>query len=195
MHGTINFALQGFLKDNYGLEVWEEVRRVGNLPEDGFEAMETYDHALTLACVQAAVKVLGKSPNAFLEDLGTFLVINPNLEPLRRLLRFGGADFVEFLHSLEEWPARARLALPEIEVPRIRLIPEGPGDYMIAARWVLPGIAPVLLGTLRAMADDYGALVVLSLAGVRDGEECLRVQVFDAAFCEGRSFSLVQVEA
>jgi hypothetical protein len=194
MHGTINVALQGFLKDNYGAELWAEVRRIAKLPEDGFEAMVSYDHALTIACVEAAVKVLGKSPNAFLEDLGTFLVIHPNLEPLRRLLRFGGGDFVEFLHSLEEWPDRARLALPELEVPEIRLIPQGPGEYVISARWALPGIAPLLSGTLRAMADDYGALVMLSLAGIEDGEERLRVQVVDAAFAEGRSFSLVQAE-
>jgi hypothetical protein len=35
---------------------------------------------------------------------------------------------------------------------------------------------------------------MLSLAGIEDGEERLRVQVVDAAFAEGRSFSLVQAE-
>lgn len=195
MHGTINLALQAFLKDNYGPDLWEEVRRCAGLPEDGFEAMKSYDHAVTFSCFEAALRLLGKSPNAFLEDLGTFLVIHPDLEPLRRLLRFGGKDFVEFLQSLEEWPERARLALPELEMPDIGLTQEGPGSYVISARWALPGIAPLLSGTLRAMADDYGALVMLTLAGVRDGEERLRVQVFDASFNEGRAFSLVPLGA
>lgn len=190
MHGMINCALQGFLLANYGEDVWREVRTRARLPEEGFEAMVRYDDALTRACFAAALKVLDKRPNALLEDIGTHLVTDPGLEPLRRLLRFGGGSFVEFLHSLEEMPDRARLAIPELEVPRITLSSVGAGDYVIAARWTLPGIAPLLSGALRAMADDYGALVLLQLAGISKGEERLSVRVFDAAFSAGRSFSL-----
>jgi hypothetical protein len=192
MHGMINCALQGFLLAHYGPTVWREVCTRARLPEEGFEAMKTYDDALTLACFDAALAVLEKHPNALLEDIGTYLVTHPDLEPLRRLLRFGGGTFVEFLQSLEEMPDRARLAIPELEMPAITLTRQAPGDYMIAARWPLPGIAPVLSGALRAMADDYGALVLLQLAGLETGEERLSVRVFDTAYSAGRSFSLGQ---
>lgn len=193
MHGMINCALQGFLLANYGHDIWEEVRDLARLPEEGFEAMERYDDALTLDCLRAALDVLRKPTNTLLEDIGTHLVTHPDLEPLRRLLRFGGSSFEEFLHSLEELPDRARLAIPDLEMPEITLVQEAPGDYIIAARWSFPGIAPLLSGALRAMADDYGALVLLGLAGVRDGQERLRVQVFDADFSAGRAFSLGEV--
>jgi hypothetical protein len=55
--------------------------------------MHTYDHAITLACFGAAVDVLDKHPNTLLEDIGTYLVTDPALQPLRRLLRFGGGTF------------------------------------------------------------------------------------------------------
>jgi hypothetical protein len=54
-------------------------------------------------------------------------VTDPGLEPLRRLLRFGGGTFEEFLVSLEELPDRARLAMPELEMPEITLSVEGGG--------------------------------------------------------------------
>ncbi|MDG4648604.1 heme NO-binding domain-containing protein [Roseibacterium sp. SDUM158017] len=191
----INCALQGFLLANYGPAVWREVQDIARLPADGFEAMERYDDALTLACFEAALQVLEKHPNTLLEDIGTHIVIHPDLEPLRRLLRFGGATFVEFLQSLEEMPDRARMAIPELELPEIRLWQTDTGDCVVGARWPLPGIAPLLSGALRAMADDYGALVFLRLGGIADGEERLLVQVFDTAFSEGRSFSLGQAGA
>lgn len=193
MHGMVNRALQGFVVANCGPTVWEEVRSIARVPEDGFEAMHTYDHAITLACFGAAVDVLDKHPNALLEDIGTYLVTDAKLEPLRRLLRFGGGTFAEFLVSLEELPDRARLAMPELEVPEITLSAEGGGRFVIAARWPVPGIAPLLLGALRAMADDYGVLVLIELAGIHDGAEHLRIQVFDTEFNEGKAFSLGQV--
>lgn len=192
MHGMVNRALQGFILANCGPEDWAEVRSVARLPEDGFEAMHWYDHAVTLACFHAAVDVLDKHPNALLEDIGTYLVTDPDLQPLRRLLRFGGATFADFLVSLEELPDRARLAMPELEMPDITVTVEGHGRYMIAARWPVPGIGPLLLGALRAMADDYGALAILDLAGIEDGAERLRIRICDAAFNEGKAFSLGQ---
>jgi hypothetical protein len=77
MHGMVNRALQGFIVANCGPDVWDEVRSIARLPEDGFEAMHTYDHALTLACFGAAVDVLDKHPNTLLEDIGTYLVTDP----------------------------------------------------------------------------------------------------------------------
>jgi hypothetical protein len=193
MHGMVNRALQGFVVTNCGPAVWEEVRSIARAPEDGFEAMLTYDHAITLACFGAAVDVLDKHPNTLLEDIGTYLITDPALQPLRRLLRFGGGTFSEFLVSLEELPDRARLAMPQVEAPEITLEVEGGGRFTIAARWPVPGIGPLLLGALRAMADDYGALVYMELAGIENATERVRIQIFDADFNEGKAFSLGQV--
>jgi hypothetical protein len=82
--------------------------------------------------------------------------------------------------------------MPELEMPEITLEAEGGGRFRIAARWPVPGIAPLLSGALRAMADDYGALVTLELAGIDNGSESLRIEVHATDFNEGRSFSLGQ---
>lgn len=190
MHGLINRALQGFMQQTHGAEVWAEVRSQAGLPFDEFESMLHYDHALTLATFEAACNVLHLHPNALLEDIGTYLVTNAKLEPLRRLLRFGGDTFLDFLHSLDELADRGRLAMPDLEMPVLELTAEDAGTFRLRARWVLPGIAPILLGGLRAMADDYGALAFLTLDGVEDGAEYLRIQLLDTRFSEGRAFQL-----
>jgi hypothetical protein len=176
MHGMVNRALQGFIVANCGAEVWTEVCSLARMPEDGFEAMHRYDHAVTLVCFSAAVDVLDKHPNALLEDIGTYLVVDPSLQPLRRLLRFGGGTFEEFLVSLEELPERARLAIPELEVPEITLRAERGGVYTDRS---------ALAGAGRGAAADRGAARdgrrlrragrFMELAGIEDGVERLRV--------------------
>jgi hypothetical protein len=190
MHGMVNRALQGFVTATYGPGPWAEIRHQACLPFDDFEAMLDYPDALTLTCFDAACQVLHKHPNALLEDLGTWLVTDPNLEPLRRLLRFSGASFLDFLLSLEELGDRGRLAVPDLDLPRIELDRLDPSSFRIRAHWGLPGIGPILMGGLRAMADDYGALALLRLDGIERGVECLHVQLLDTAFAQGRDFDL-----
>jgi hypothetical protein len=76
--------------------------------------------------------------------------------------------------------------MPQLEVPEITLHAEGGGRFRIAARWPVPGAGPLLQGALRAMADDYGALVFMELAGIEDGVETLRIEVFDADYQRGK---------
>ncbi len=65
-----------------------------------------------------------------LEDLGTYLVSHPNVQGLRRLLRFGGAGFIDFLHSLDELHDRARLAVPDLDLPQLELRDHGSADLL-----------------------------------------------------------------
>ena len=87
MHGLINRSLQSFLRDTYGIGLWSSVADEAGVPTEGFEAMLTYEDALTDRVLACAATALAKPREALLEDLGMFLV---SLEPLRRLLRFGG---------------------------------------------------------------------------------------------------------
>ncbi len=193
MHGMINRALQSFLVATYGNDVWVEVRNLAKLPFDDFESMLTYDDAHTMDCFTAACQTMHQSPIALLEDLGTFLITHPPLDPLRRLLRFGGASFQDFILSLDELADRGRMAMPAIEMPEIEVTELGANTYRLSAHWKLPGIGPILFGALRAMADDYGSLATLKLAGVRDGAECLEIEVHDTRHAEGRSFQLAEM--
>ncbi len=192
MHGMINRALQGFLLETHGQETWAEVRYLSDLPFDDFESMLHYDDAITVECIAAATELMHQQPEAFLEDLGAFLVTHPLLDPVRRLLRFGGASFAEFVMSLEELEDRGRLAIPDIELPHIEVEQETSTTYLLRARWKLSGIGPILLGALRGMADDYGALAVLNL-GPDDGKwETVRIVVLDTEHAAGRSFVLAE---
>jgi len=190
MHGLINRSIQCFLHDTYGAAAWRDIAAAAGLDEAGFEAMLTYDMALTDAVLEAAGAHLNKQREVMLEDLGTYLVSHPNVEALRRLLRFGGASFVDFLHSLDELPDRARLAVPDLTMPALELREHGPGGYTMIVKHEHAGFGHVMVGVLRAMADDYGALVLLEYQGRRDGVETISIELLETRFAEGRHFEL-----
>jgi hypothetical protein len=191
MHGLVNRSMEVFLRHTYGGAVWTDIAREAQLGFDSFESMLTYDDALTERVIRAASRQLRRPRDAFLEDLGTFLVSHPTLERLRRLLRFGGVDFVEFLHSLDDLQGRGQLALPDLDLPRLELSALACDRYTLTCTSPLRGSGHVIVGLLRAMADDYGALVLLEHKGATPRGEVVDIDLLEPRFAAGRRFDLV----
>ncbi|WP_299867886.1 heme NO-binding domain-containing protein [uncultured Roseobacter sp.] len=190
MHGLVNRAIQRFVVDSYGSAQWAAVARNADLGFVEFEAMWTYEDSLTPRVLAAVSDVLDRPYDELMEDIGTYLVSHPNLEALRRLLRFGGVNFLDFLHSLDDLPDRARLAVADLVLPRIELREHNPHQFSLNCEGDIPGCGHLFTGVLRAMADDYGALVFLEHQGVKDGVETVAIALLETDFAEGRGFEL-----
>mgnify|MGYP001764908786 CR=1 FL=1 len=179
-------SLQGYVRDTFGQPVWQAICRKALIKFETFEPMLRYDPGMADRVADCAAKVLGRSVDTVWEDMGTYLVTNPGHEGVRRLLRFGGLGFADFLHSLEEAPGRARLALPGLELPELSLTELGPDLFELTCQSSVRGMPRVLVGMVRAMADDYGALCLID----SDGGDRISVQVLDRAHGRGRRFDL-----
>lgn len=190
MHGLINRALQTFVCQTYGKERWHRVTEAAELGFSEFEAMLIYEEAQTLRVLEALCNDLQRPQSEVLEDLGTYLVSDPSVEALRRLLRFGGVTYVEFLHSLDDLPDRARLAVEDLHLPRLELREQIAGQFSLSCGPGVPGFGWVMMGVLRTMADDYGALVLLEYEGTRDHNEVISITLIETSFAQGRSFEL-----
>ncbi|PIL20274.1 hypothetical protein P775_10005 [Puniceibacterium antarcticum] len=190
MHGLINNTLQRFLQDTYGHGTWNEIARLADIDPPEFEAMLHYDNALTDSLLDVAAAYLNKPCDAILEDVGTYLVSHPNTESLRRLLRFGGVTFTEFLHSLDDLPDRARLAVSDLDLPGLELTEYTQDRYSLTSSGTIRGFGLVLVGVLRAMADDYGALVILDYQGWNGDCERIFITLIEREYAEGRQFDL-----
>ncbi|GAA6187626.1 heme NO-binding domain-containing protein [Litorivita sp. NS0012-18] len=190
MHGLINTAIQSFTRDTYGDDTWAQVMHHADLGFGSFEAMLTYEDQQTLDVLSSLETVLRKPREEVLEDIGTYLVSNPKVEALRRLLRFGGVNFIEFLHSLDDLPGRARLAVSDLDLPAMELTERSPEYFALSLETSMAGFGHVMLGLLRAMADDYGALVMLDYSAAGQGRERIEIRLLESDFTEGKSFHL-----
>ena len=192
MHGLINSAIQHYLRSTYGKDVWDIIMQEADLGFMSFESMLYYDESVTGQLLKHACNTLHVNLRALLEDLGMHVVCSPEIEPVRRLLRFGGADFVEFLYSLDFLTDRVRLAVPDLTLPELHVVERIAGEYQIHCRSEFAGYGSFLLGAIRAMADDYGALAFITLDTADEGATVVTVEIHDEKFTEGRRFVLSQ---
>ena len=190
MHGLVNRAIQRFVADSYGEEKWRATMKGAGLDFIEFEAMWDYDQDVTEKVLASTCKVLERGREDVLEDIGTYLVSHPNVSAVRRLLRFGGLNFVEFLHSLDDLPDRARLAVSELYLPRVEVIERDPTCYVLRCYGDCCGWGHVFVGVLRAMADDYGYLAFLEHKGRENGVETVEIVLLETGYAVGRSFDL-----
>lgn len=195
MHGLINRSFESFLRNTYGVALWEDVVQELDAGLETFEPMFHYDDGLTRRLLDISARRLEKPGAVLLEDFGTFLVAHPASERLRRLLRFGGVDYEDFLLSLEDLRGRARLAVPDLDLPVLELTEHAAGEFSLECISPHEGYGHVFLGLLRALADDYGALVFIEYGGRRKGRDRLTIRLFQADFAEGRGFRLAQQAA
>jgi hypothetical protein len=195
MHGLIFLTLEAFISDAFGPERWAQAVALSDLPVTSFEAMLQYDAAYFPILLTACAQNLDRAPSVILEDLGAYLITHQNHASVRRLMRFGGDTFSELLHSLDDLPGRTRLAVSGLELPHVHVREPITRNFTIHCTGTPTGFGHVLVGLLRAMADDYGTLAVLEHRGVRDGAEVIEVQVIETAFADDRGFSLAETEA
>lgn len=182
MHGLINRSIENFVRSCYGGATWREVvARIG-MNKDSFSSFRPYPDEVTERLTAAVAECLDRPEEELLEDVGAWLA---RVESVRRLLRFSGSDYSDFVIALEELPGRARMVLPELEVPGLSVQVSGPEQYRIHVIEEGNFWKPMISGLLRAMSDDYGALTLI----VDEGDTIL-VDVSDASFGEGRDFSL-----
>ncbi|SPJ25250.1 heme NO-binding domain-containing protein [Palleronia abyssalis] len=191
MHGLTARALESFVRNTYGEKTWANIAWASGLQEEGFELMLAYPPELTDRVLAEAAIHLARTREEVLEDLGTFLVSHPRMQPLRRLFRYGGADFRGFLESLGDLPERARLALPHAVLPPLSATEEERGRWSVECGHTTFGLVHVLLGAIRAMADDYGALAVAQIVPSPEaGSDRIEIEILAGQFAEGRHFEL-----
>ena len=193
MFGLINVAIQSFVEDSYGRPVWENVVRTAGLDLRDFEAMLPYPDEVTEAVLGAAASIVENDRSSLLQDLGTYLVTHKNMEAVRRLLRYGGREFEEFLISLDELSDRVRIAIPDLEMPDVNQKPLCAGQFLLTVTSRAQGFGSVLKGVVQGLADDYGALILVDLEeSKQEGMyvERLHVELLELAFGQDRGLDL-----
>lgn len=162
MHGMINRGLQCYICDIHGADVWEETCERAKLPFYNFESLLTYDDTATEDILSSFSSLIGRSRDEILENFGTYVVSEEALSTVRRLLKFGGDTYVEFLWSLNFVYARAKMAVPDLDVPAMTLTSHTPTQFTLTTRTPKRSYGATLLGLLRALADDYNTLVSIT---------------------------------
>lgn len=175
MHRLVQRAIEEFIIATYGSDVWTKVAAGSR------HRITSNDETHGQKVMHAASGELGKPYVEMWEDLGAWLA---RLEPMRRLLRFSGRDFKDFLQNIVDLPDYTRMVVPDLKMPGMTVVTEDE-VLRILVRRRDPEWIHAIAGVVRVMADDYGALGLIWVEP--DG---IAVQVSDDSFAEARDFHL-----
>ena len=78
MLGLVNKAIENFIIDSYGDQLWQDVVQQNTEFESCFELMLKYPDRLTFELCDALAATLKRPQVDVLEDLGTYLVSHEN---------------------------------------------------------------------------------------------------------------------
>jgi len=196
MHALVFKGIRGFFMALHGTTVWAKIMQDAHISDDDIDLDRLTDVALGRGLLTTGAKAMGQDMPQMLEAFGLYLTAHPTTQALRRLMRFSGADFIEFLYALPDLPPRVALAVPDLHLPRID-VADMPGGVEVAVRDDLPGFEHILAGIIGGMADDYGALIHIEQTDCQANDDrpeysYWAVLVIDEFHSSGRSFSLLR---
>jgi hypothetical protein len=190
MYGLINKAIEVFAIETQGRGFWQWTLADMGIQDTGLGGLLHHDTDLTRQLLAGMERKMARPQAQILEDLGTFLITSPAVPAIRRLLRFSGDTYADFLLSLDELPGRARLAVDDLHLPELTVTDLGGKRFELACAPGLTGFDHVLLGMLRAMADEFGALAMLDHLGARGTDRIIGIEIVEDAYSAGRAFAL-----
>ena len=114
---------------------------------------------------------------------------------MRRLLCFGRENYEAFLISLDELNERSEIALSGLALPALRIERHSGAFHhlVVAPEWL--GFAALMIGILRVLADDYGALVWTEPIEPLRRMCRIEIKILDASLSAWRQFVLAAADA
>ncbi len=190
MHGMVHKGISVFVTESFGAAEWDGLCQVLGIDVDPASATQLNDFVATQILFNLAERT-NRPKREVMEDYGMFLMTADVTSGIRRLMRFGGADFVEYIDSLEELPGRIRLAIDDFVLPPLTVTQESDTKYKVWVETKMGAFTFVLIGMFRAMADDYGTLCEIKHDKRTEKGDMISIEIFDLGFDKGRDFSLV----
>jgi len=156
MYGLINKAVEGLVRSRFGDAAWDRILARAGLPNEPFIGMEQYPDKTTYDLVGAASAELGAPAEAILEEFGVYWVKYTAEAGYGELMKSAGRTFPEFLRNLDQLHTRVKLSFPHLAPPSFAVSNETADSLDLAYFSGRPGLAPLVVGLVKGLADRFG---------------------------------------
>jgi hypothetical protein len=159
MYGLVNKAIKDLVEQKFGTATWRRIAAAAGFRNDEFLSMEPYDDDLTYRLVQAGCEELKLQPKDLLDAFGEFWIRYTAAEGYGELLELFGRSFEEFVGNLDAMHSRIALSMPHLKPPSFEFERRADGDHRLHYRSFRPGLAPMVVGILRGLAERFDSEV------------------------------------
>ncbi|MBI4941935.1 MAG: heme NO-binding domain-containing protein [Actinobacteria bacterium] len=168
MYGLVNRAVEDLVTNKFGPEAWAEVKSRAGVDVGMFVAMSPYPDAVTYSLVGAASEVLDLPAEQVLEAFGEYWMQYSAREGYGELLDLMGNDLPTFLAELDDVHERLKLSFPDLVPPSMTVSDVTDASLVVHYRSDRAGLAPFVVGLLRAAAARFGRTAEVTVTRSRD---------------------------
>ncbi|MEG3640351.1 heme NO-binding domain-containing protein [Magnetococcus sp. PR-3] len=177
MHGVIFLALEEYLDERMGEEVWEQVVETAGIPDSDFTPDRMYDAQDWEALLLATAQVMGKERADVLEEFGTYMV--PGLMEMGDAMnlldpRWRTMDYLENGKDLIH--AAIRMQIPDFKPPDIRALRLRQGEAAVAYM-AKNRMGPLLKGVAQGLGNHFEEELAIWQPESRTGSHFYRINV------------------
>jgi len=163
MYGLINRAIEQMVTEAHGEPGWQRICARAQADPDGFVAMRAYPDELTYRLVGAASDEMKQPAADVLEAFGQHWILYTAEEGYAELLRAAGNDLRQFLGNLNDLHGRVETIFPQMRLPAFRVEDIGPDSYHLYYGSEREGLAPMVIGLVKGLAQRFGQTVEVEL--------------------------------
>ena len=172
MYGIVNKAVEELIKNQFGAEQWEAVRKLSGIDVDFFVSTEPYDDEITYKLAVAASEVLKMDIGDVMIALGEYWILKVGKEKYGGLMEAGGDNLREFLKNLPQFHSRIMLLYPKLTPPEFRISDEN--DHALHVHYYShrQGLQEFVRGLLQGLSKLYQTETTIELIAHRaDGHD------------------------
>jgi hypothetical protein len=168
MYGIVNKAIEDLIKENFGEEKWEAIKKKSEVDIDFFLSNEPYDDDITFRLAHAASEETGLSIENVFIAFGEWWVLRTGKEKYGGLMEAGGSSLKEFLKNLPVFHNRVMLVYPKLTPPEFRVSDDTNNSIHVHYFSKRKGLQEFVRGLLQGLGKLYQTRVEIELLSTRD---------------------------
>ncbi|WP_136444085.1 heme NO-binding domain-containing protein [Pacificoceanicola onchidii] len=159
MYGLVNNGIRTFILDSHGEATWQAICDKAGVTDEEFENMASYDDGQTYALVGAVSETLSLPAETVLEVFGEYWVGFSKQTSVGKLVDQGSETLIDRIRGLDEMHEMVKTTMPHLNPPGFDFEERPDGNHRLHYYSSREGLAPMVVGLLRGMAQDSGVSV------------------------------------
>ncbi|XP_059618437.1 guanylate cyclase soluble subunit beta-1 [Phlebotomus argentipes] len=170
MYGFVNYALELLVIKNFGLQIWNQIKKKAEVTMEGqFLVRQIYDDEITYNLIGAAVEILEIPADAILELFGKTFFEFCQDSGYDKILQVLGATPRDFLQNLDALHDHLGTLYPGMRAPSFRCT-ESESGLKLHYYSERPGLEHIVIGIVKAVASKLHGVDVEIQIIKRKGE-------------------------
>lgn len=171
MYGLVNRAIEELVRSRFGDDAWHAVCRRASIDPPNFVGMQPHDDAITYGLIGATAAELQVDVAAVLETFGEHWMTYTVEQGCGHLLSMMGSPVEQFLDNLDAMHGRIQAQTPGLRPPHRRREPLPDGSSILHYCSERPGLAPMVVGLLRGLAQRFAVRTDIEQLAPLDGQQ------------------------